>query len=138
VIGVSDNYETSENKEAMEYLILLRLIHIVCTVIWTGGMIYLAFFVIPAAKSIGPDGTKFIQQLYSTNKLPIIMNVAAILSIATGIILMQKLLGGLQPALSSTHGIIIVTGALLALIGFIIGLSVNLPIARRMNILGKM
>ena len=122
----------------MEYLILLRLIHIVCTVIWTGGMIYLAAFVIPAAKASGPDGAKFIQQLYGTNKLPVIMNGAAILSIASGIILMQKLLGGLQPVFNSTHGLIIFIGALLALAGFIVGLSVNLPNARRMNTIGKM
>lgn len=122
----------------MEYLILLRLIHIVCTVIWTGGMIYLAAFVIPAAKAIGPDGAKFIQQLYGTNKLPVIMNGAAILSIASGILLMQKVLGGLQPVFSSTHGLIVFIGAVLALIGFIVGLSVNLPNARRMNSIGKM
>ena len=122
----------------MGYLIFLRLIHIVCTVIWTGGMIYLAVFVIPASKALGPDGVKFIQQLSGTNKLPIVMNVAAILSIVSGILLMQKLLGGIQPALfNSTHGVIIFIGALLALIGFIIGVSVNLPAARRMISIGK-
>jgi uncharacterized membrane protein len=122
----------------MEYLIFLRLIHIVCAVIWAGGMIYLAVFVIPAAKTLGPTGTKFIQQLSGTNKLPIVMNVAAILSIVTGIILMKKLLGGIQLALfNSTHGLMIVIGALLALLGFIIGLSINLPAARRMSSIGK-
>ncbi|HYV91670.1 MAG TPA: hypothetical protein VE978_07805 [Chitinophagales bacterium] len=121
----------------MEYLIFLRLIHIVCTVIWAGGMIYLAVFVIPASKSLGPEGAKFIQQLFNTNKLPVIMNVAAIFSIVTGILLMQKLLGGIQTVFNSTHGTIIVIGALLALLGFIIGLSVNLPAARRMSSLGK-
>ena len=118
----------------MEYLIFLRLIHIVCTVIWAGGMIYFAVFVVPAARTLGPDGAKFIQQLAGTNKLPIVMNVSAILSIVTGILLMQKLLGGIQPALlRSTHGLLIVIGALLAVTGFIIGLSINMPAARRMN-----
>jgi len=122
----------------MEYLIFLRLIHIVCAVIWTGGMIYLAVFVIPAAKSLGPDGTKFMQQLNGTNKLPIVMAVSAILCIVTGIILMQKLFGGMQPALfNSTHGLLIVIGALLAVLGFIMGLSVNMPAARRMSSIGK-
>lgn len=122
----------------MEYLIILRLIHIVSVVIWTGGMIYLAVFVIPAAKSLGPDGSKFIQQLSGTNKLPIIMNVAAILSIVTGILLMRKLLGGIGPALfDSTHGTMIIVGGLLALAGFVIGISINMPAARRMSSIGK-
>jgi uncharacterized membrane protein len=123
----------------MGYLIYLRLIHIVSAVIWTGGMIYFAFFVIPAAKSIGPDGFKFIQQLTITNKLPVIMNAAAILSILTGIILMKELLGGLSLSLmQSPHGAIIVVGGLLALIGFVLGFSINFPAAKRMNAIGKM
>jgi hypothetical protein len=65
------------------------------------------------------------------------MAVAAIFSIVTGILLMQKLLGGIQLVFSSTHGTIIVVGAMLALIGFIIGLTVNLPAARRMSAIGK-
>jgi uncharacterized membrane protein len=122
----------------MEYLIFLRLIHIVCAVIWTGGMIYLAAFVIPTAKSLGSDGTKFIQRLSGTNKLPIVMNISAILTIGTGIILMKKLFGGIQASLfNSTHGLMIIIGALLALFGFLTGLSVNLPAARRMSSIGK-
>jgi hypothetical protein len=101
-------------------------------------MIYLAVFVIPAAKTLGPEGTRFIQRLSGTNKLPVVMNVAAILSIVTGIILMKKLLGGIQLSLfNSTHGLMIIIGALLAIFGFIIGLSVNLPAARRMSAIGK-
>jgi uncharacterized membrane protein len=122
----------------MEYLILLRLIHIVCAVIWAGGMIYLAVFVIPAAKALGPHGARFIQQLSGTNKLPMIMNGCGILSIVTGIVLMRKVLGGIQPALfSSSHGLAILIGSELALVGFVIGLTVNLPVARRMSSIGK-
>jgi len=121
----------------MDYLIFLRLIHIVCAVIWTGGMIYFAVFVIPTAKTLGPDGTMFVQKLSGTKRLPIIMSGTAILSIVTGFLLMQKLLGGIQPAFKSTHGVIIIIGALLALLGFIIGLGINVPAARRMSSIGK-
>lgn len=122
----------------MQYLIFLRLIHIVCAVIWTGGMIYQAVFVIPAAKTLGSDGTKFIQRLSNTNKLPVIMAISGILSIVTGILLMKKLFGGMQLALfNSTHGALLLIGALLALIGFITGLSVNMPAARRMSAIAQ-
>lgn len=118
----------------MQYLIFLRLLHIVCAVIWTGGMIYQAVFVIPAAKTLGSDGTKFIHRLSNTNKLPVIMAVSGTLTIITGILLMKRLFGGLQLALfNSTHGALILIGALLALIGFVTGLSVMVPAARRMS-----
>ena len=123
----------------MQYLIFLRLIHIVCAVIWTGGMIFQATFVIPAAKTLGSDGTKFIQRLSNTNKLPAIMAVSGTLTIVTGILLMKKLFGGIQLALfNSTHGAMILIGALLALIGFGAGLSINVPAARRMSAIGKL
>lgn len=122
----------------MQYLIFLRLIHIVCSVIWAGGMIYQAVFVIPAAKTLGSDGTKFIQRLSNTNKLPVIMLVSGTLTVITGILLMKKLFGGVQLALfNSTHGAMILIGALLALIGFVTGLSVSVPAARRMSTIGK-
>ena len=123
----------------MESLIVIRLIHIMCSVIWTGSMIYFAAFVIPTAKALGDDGFKFLNKLISTNKLPIIMNISAVLSIITGIILMKRLLGGLSvDVLRSSHGFILVLGGALALVSFAIGLSVNFPAARRMNAIGKM
>jgi len=122
----------------MEYLTFLRLVHIVCSVIWAGGMIYYAAFVIPASKSLGQDGAKFIQQLSGTKKVPVTMGVTATLTIITGILLMQRLLGGIKNSFGSTHGVILVIGALLALSGFIIGLVVNISASKRMSVIGKM
>jgi hypothetical protein len=65
------------------------------------------------------------------------MSVTAIFTIVTGIVLMQKLLGGIQLAFKSTHGMIIIIGALLSLLGFIIGIMVNIPASRRMSFIGK-
>jgi uncharacterized membrane protein len=118
----------------MESIILLRLIHIVCSVFWTVAMIYLAAFVFPAAKSLGSDGFKFIKQLSTTNKLPILMNAAAILTIVTGVYLMDPFSAGSSHKLfDSTYSIIISTGAILTLVGFLIGISINFPAALRIN-----
>ena len=121
----------------MENLIVIRLIHIVCAVIWAGGMIYQAAFVIPASKTLGQDGAKFIQHLSGTKKVPVTMVVAATLTIITGILLMQKLLGGIQNAFTSTRGVIIIIGSMLALAGFTTGLVVNIFASKRMSIIGK-
>ncbi|MBK5284329.1 MAG: hypothetical protein JJE25_02915 [Bacteroidia bacterium] len=122
----------------MEYLIFLRLIHIVSAIFWAGAIMYLAWFIIPAVKALGPDGGKFMQQLSRTNKLPIVMLITGGLTVLGGILLIEQLSGGFQPGwFGTTHGIIISTGGTLAIAAYVIGLSVNLPTVNRMGAIGK-
>jgi len=98
---------------------------------------YLAWFIIPAVKALGPDGGKFTQQLAKTNKMPIIMLIAGTLTIIGGILLIQQLSGGFQSAWFGTpHGLVISTGAAFAIAAYIMGLSINLPITKRMEAIG--
>ena len=98
---------------------------------------YLAWFVIPAVKALGPDGGKFTQQLAKTNKMPIVMLIAGSLTMLGGILLIEQLSGGFQSYWFGTaHGIIISTGGTLALAAFIMGLSINLPATKRMAAIG--
>lgn len=121
----------------MEYLTLLRFIHIVSAIFWGGSIMYLAWFVIPAVKALGPDGGKFMQQLARTNKLPIAMLITGTLTVFGGILLIERLSGGFHSDwFASTHGIIISTGGAFALIAYITGLTVNLPVTKRMNAIG--
>ena len=123
----------------MEYLIILRLLHIVSAVFWAGSIMYLAWFVIPAVKALGPDGGKFMAQLSRTNRLPVVMVIAGALTNVGGILLIERISYGFQAAWFGTvHGIIISTGGTLSLIAFIIGLVVNLPAINRMGAMGKM
>lgn len=122
----------------MTYLIILRLIHIVSAVFWTGSVVYLAGFVFPAVKALGPEGSKFMQQLSRTNNLPIFMNLSATLTILAGILLIHKVSGGFQAVwFGSPYGIVLSTGATLAIIGFIIGVSVNRPTMIHIGRLGQ-
>jgi hypothetical protein len=121
----------------MTYLILLRLFHITCGVFWAGATIYLAAFVAPAVQAVGPDGVKFMQQLARTNKLPLVMMLAATLNVLSGILLIWELSGGLQPEwMGSPHGIILSTGGTLAIIAYIIGLAVSRPTIEKIAKLG--
>jgi len=120
----------------MRYLILIRLIHIVCAVFWTGSVLYLAGFVFPAVKAMGPDGGKFMQQLSHTNKLPIVMNLAATLTIVAGVLLIERISGGFQSVwFGSPHGISI--GGTLALVGYILGVTINRPVILRIGTIGE-
>ena len=127
-----------QKKQTMEYLILLRFIHIVSAVFWAGAIMYLAWFIIPAVKALGPDGGKFMQQLSRTNKLPIVMLITGGLTVLGGLLLIYEISGGFEPAWFGTpHGIIISIGGTLAISAYVIGLAVNLPAVNRMAAIGK-
>ena len=103
--------------DSLSYLIILRLLHIACGVFWAGAAIYLAAFVTPAVKALGPDGGKFMQQLAKTNNLPLVMAIAATTNVITGILLLWKLSGGLQlDWMISNHGLVLMPASFLELL----------------------
>ena len=122
----------------MSYLIALRFIHIVSAIFWAGSIMYLAWFVIPAVKALGPDGGKFMQQLSRTNGLPKVMLIARGLTVLGGLLLIQQISGGFEMTWFGTpHGIIISIGGTMAIIAYTIGLIVNLPAVNRMAAIGQ-
>ncbi len=122
----------------MEYLIFLRIIHIVSSILWAGGVMYLALFIAPAVRALGPDGGKFMQQLSRTNSMPTIMTLAGTLTVLGGILLIERLSGGFTAEWFGTpHGIVISTGATFALIAYLIGMFVNRPSVAKMAAIGK-
>jgi len=119
-------------------LIILRLLHISCGVFWAGAAIYLAAFIGPAVKASGPEGGKFMGQLVRTNKLPMVMTIASTLNIITGVWLLWILSNGFAYEwMVSTHGLILNTGALLAIIAYVEGLIVTRPAAMKMNLISQ-
>jgi len=119
-------------------LILLRLLHIATGVFWAGATIYLALFVAPAVQAAGAEGTKFMQQLSRTNKLPVVMLIMATLNVLTGIWLLWKLSNGFQSAwMSSQHGMILSIGGGFAIIAYLEGLIVTRPTVMKVAKLGQ-
>jgi len=120
------------------YLVVLRLLHITSSVFWAGSAIYLAAFVLPAVKSAGPEGGKFMQALARTNSLPMVMNIVSSISVVTGVLLVGKLSGDFSPNwFLSTHGMILLGGGLTALLSFTIGQTVNRPTVGKISALNK-
>src|SRR5215471_1652912 len=106
-------------------ILILRVFHIACGVFWAGSIFYFALFIIPAVKKSGPEGTKFMQQLGKTG-YPVAMMIAAMIVILCGILLIWKLSGGFEPAwFHSNYAKVLTGGSGLAIIAFIIGLTVN-------------
>lgn len=110
----------------MNYILYLRLFHIVCGVFWAGATFYLALFIIPAVKALGPDGGKFMQQLSKTNKLPLIMTLAGTLNVLSGVLLVMLDSNYFTAAWFGSHmGIVFSIGGTCALIAWAIGITVN-------------
>ena len=115
-------------------LIILRLIHIFTGVFWAGASIYLAMYVLPAARALGPDGGKFMGQLVRTKNLPTVMNIIGLLNILTGLRIIMIFYKNSNGEWFSTHyGIGICIGAVAAIAAFIIGYTGVRPAANKMN-----
>jgi hypothetical protein len=120
------------------YLLVLRLLHVGCGILWAGGVIFIALFVDPALKASGPEGTKFMQQLSKTNGFPIVIMVLAIITVVAGLLLIWKVSGGLQTLwLESKNGMVLTGGAILAIFAFLIGFAISRPVGFRIASIGK-
>lgn len=117
-----------------EHLVVFRVVHVACGVFWAGAAVYLALFVLPAVTAMGPEGGRFMQQLAKTNRLPIVMMVIPIITILSGLFLIWKISGGLNKDwVMSTHGMILIFGAVCGLCGFSVGFIINRPAVERIR-----
>ena len=99
---------------------------------------YLALFIIPTVKALGPEGGKFMQQLSITNRMPVVMTVAGTLTILGGILLFERVSGGFRAAYFGTpHGIVLSIGGTFALVAYSIGLFVNKPTVEKIAKIGQ-
>jgi len=119
------------------YIIILRILHIGFGVFWAGTVIFFAFFLAPAIKATGPEGGKVIQQL-GKSKYPIVIMIAALITITAGILLIGKLSNGFQSSwFTTTYSKVLTTGGALSIIAFILGFTINRPVAARINKIGN-
>ncbi len=117
-------------------MIGLRLIHIVCGVLWAGWAFSLAFFVQPAVKAIGQQGSAFMQALTSRTKLVSVMTIAPLLVILTGIRLLWIASNGFDAMyLTSVHGTVVWLGSLLGILTFGHGMSYMRPRAKKIGMI---
>ncbi len=118
------------------FIILLRLLHIFFGVFWAGALFYMSMFILPASNAI-PEGGKFMQQLARTNRLPVVMMLAATISILSGILLMWKLYDFNSTWMGSDMGMLFSTGGAFAVIAYLIGFMVNMPTVAKISSIGK-
>jgi uncharacterized membrane protein len=117
-------------------ILILRLLHITFGVFWVGSILNFALFIVPAVKASGSEGTKFMQQFGKTS-YPIMIALSGVITIITGVLLIWKLSNGFESAwFQSSYAKVLTTGSVLAFIAFIIGFTVNRPVAMRLDKVG--
>lgn len=117
-------------------ILLLRVIHIVSGVFWTGTAMFTVLFLIPAVRALGPAGGPVMQQIAEKRKLPIYFMIAGVLTILSGIGLYSKASGGFSNQwMRSGPGMTFGIGAVFALLAMTVGMTVAGPTAKKVGAL---
>lgn len=118
--------------------IVLRLIHILAGVFWVGAIFLIASFLMPTARSVGPESGRFMQHLMVQRRLPVFLVIAMLLTVLSGFIMYARMTAATHGAWAGTPpGIGYGVGGLAAVFAAIIGGAVTGPAARRMAALGQ-
>jgi uncharacterized membrane protein len=117
-----------------EYMLFLRIIHIVLAVFWGGTAIMLHVFFFPAMNKLGPDGGKVMQIFMATRKFPLVMLIAGLLTVLSGLAMMDHLSNHFTAEWFDTkYAICLTLGGVFGLFAFFIAWLWNKPSADKMR-----
>ena len=118
------------------YLLLLRLTHIVLGAIWVGAMAFTVVFLTPALGDAGPAGAPVMGSLQRRG-LMVVMPVLALLTIISGFLLVERVHGGMSGFVASRMGQTLMTGAMAAVLAFLLGIVIMRPAMTRAGALAS-
>ena len=110
--------------------VVLRIVHIICGVLWVGGAALFFFYLEPTMNKLGPDAEKFVDEMINRRKAPIYFLATSTLAVLAGVVLYWRDFGGIS---TSTFGLALGLGGLTGLIAWLGG---NLLIPRTLAKLG--
>jgi len=122
----------------IEYLLILRLVHIIASLCWAGGGFIFFLFVDPTAKALAPTGMQFVQYMVTKRRFSIFMVVSSTLTVLSGALLLwQRAGGGLLDYASTGPGLGFTLGSIAGVIVYFIGMFGVNPRAVKLAKLGK-
>jgi hypothetical protein len=114
----------------------LRFVHIVVGVAWGGAVIFIAVFLMPTLKAVGPAGGAVMGHLTQVRRLPSYLMAGVILTVLSGIALYWNDSAGFSGQwMYSGPGKTFAFGGAMGIIVAILGMVVNAPTATRMGAL---
>lgn len=113
---------------------LMRLVHILAGIFWVGATLFLAGFLIPAIRAVGPSSGPLMTQLMQQRHLQRWINISMSLTILAGLVLfaLDSRAGG-RGFGRSAMGITLSIGALLAIIAAGVDGAMGRPTARKLG-----
>lgn len=115
-------------------LYALRILHVVVGVFWVGTVVFMAAFLTPSVRAAGPAGGAVIQQLMGVRRLPLWIMAGMVLTLLSGLGLYWRDSAGFTSAwLASGAGKVFGLGGAVAFAASILGVSINMPTARRLT-----
>jgi uncharacterized membrane protein len=106
----------------MNLILVLRFIHVVSAIFWSGSAFLMAFFVAPSVRATADAGQKFMAYLVTQARITNAITVAAILTVLAGIALYGLDSGGFSSAwVKSSAGIGFGIGGAAGILAFIFG-----------------
>ena len=115
-------------------LIVLRIVHILGGIFWLGSGLFTVFFLVPALGRLGPAGGGPLMAALQQRRLFTILPVVAVLTILSGVRLLQIVSGGFSPAyFDSRTGQTFLWSGVAAVIAFLLSLFVSRPAAVRIG-----
>lgn len=120
----------------MGVLHLLRLIHVIFGAFWLGAALFIAWFLMPSLRAVGPAGGAVMEQLAVVRRLPIYLMAAAILTILSGIALYWRDSNGFGGAwMRSGPGVVFGFGGAVGIVVVVLGMAVVSPTATKLGAL---
>jgi uncharacterized membrane protein len=118
-------------------MVILRMIHILSSVIWAGAVIFLTVVLQPAIAGGGPEAGRFMQRLASQRRFRLVMAIAPMLTVLSGLVLYGRVSAGFQMAwITSGTGLSLTIGALATVLTFVVFGVFQGPVVARQQILG--
>lgn len=122
----------------MGEILIVRVIHIFCGMLWAGAAIVLAAFVEPALGALGPDAGKFMDRMMGRGRFGVFMSASGALTVLSGLRMLWLGSGG-EPWnwwSAGTYGKAVAVGSAVGLIAMVVGLGLNAPTAAALGRLG--
>ena len=116
-------------------IIVLRVAHVASGVMWVGCAVLYLFFLVPAARSAGSAGQKFMQH-FGPRVSPM-MGMATTLTVISGALLYSRFfVGGIKWIWTTGLGLGFTIGALAAVISYVMGMTIFGPTQGKIGALG--
>ena len=112
----------------------LKLVHVLAGTFWLGGVAVAALYLASAARALGPAAGPVMKHVISVRRLPVALNIVAILNTLTGFAFYDRLSDHFRhPLVTTFSGMALTVGSVSGVIGFLWGAIVQGPTAAKLG-----